>query len=554
MASPPRRACCRRPAPAPPRTRVIPDRVVPTFCELCFWKCGVLAYVKDDKVYKLEGNPKHPLSNGKLCPRGAGGVGALYDPDRLKTPADPHEGRRRGDVARGELGRGARPHRQAAHRGEGEVRRAEHRALLATATAAPSSRRCSRRWAAPPSWRPRTTSAAARASAGFELTYGARRRRGGDHRRAQRQVHRLLRHAPGREHAQHRGAGRVGAPTRAAATFITVDPRFSIIASKSKYWLPIKPGTDTALLLAWAHVLIDEGRYQKEFVEKNAVGFEQLKAHVKDKTPEWALRRDRHRAERHPRDGARAGEERARRRWCTPAATSSGTATTPSAPRAIAIVNALLGNWGKKGGFYLPASHDRRRATPRRPLPHGEAYKPRVKFPLATAPCAYDVCDASHRQARAAPATHPRVDGLRLQRAADAAEHRRATIEAMKQLDFVVAIDTMPAEVTGYADVVLPENTYLERYDDLEASPFRVPYVALRQPVVRVDVRHASPAGGSPRASPSSWALGAVLPLEGRRGLPVARACEKSKLVVRAAQARRRHRGRAGAPSTTTRR
>jgi thiosulfate reductase / polysulfide reductase chain A len=53
-----------------------PDRVVPTFCELCFWKCGVLAYVKDDKVYKIEGNPKHPLSNGMLCPRGAGAVGS----------------------------------------------------------------------------------------------------------------------------------------------------------------------------------------------------------------------------------------------------------------------------------------------------------------------------------------------------------------------------------------------------------------------------------------------------------------------------------------------
>ena len=41
----------------------------------------------------------------------------------------------------------------------------------------------------------------------------------------------------------------------AGATFITVDPRFSILAGKSKYWLPIKPGTDTALLLAWINVL-----------------------------------------------------------------------------------------------------------------------------------------------------------------------------------------------------------------------------------------------------------------------------------------------------------
>ena len=35
---------------------------------------------------KIEGNPKHPLSRGRLCPRGTGGTGLLYDPDRLKKP------------------------------------------------------------------------------------------------------------------------------------------------------------------------------------------------------------------------------------------------------------------------------------------------------------------------------------------------------------------------------------------------------------------------------------------------------------------------------------
>ena len=62
------------------------DRIVPTFCELCFWRCGLLAHVKNGKVTKLVGNPDHPLSRGRLCPRGAGGTGLLYDPDRLKKP------------------------------------------------------------------------------------------------------------------------------------------------------------------------------------------------------------------------------------------------------------------------------------------------------------------------------------------------------------------------------------------------------------------------------------------------------------------------------------
>jgi thiosulfate reductase/polysulfide reductase chain A len=56
------------------------------------------------------------------------------------------------------------------------------------------------------------------------------------------------------------------------------------------------------------------------------------------------------------------------------------------------------------------------------------------------------------------------------------------TIEAIQNLDLLVAIDLMPAEITGWADVVLPECSYLERYDDLRILPGRVPAIALRAP------------------------------------------------------------------------
>ena len=61
-------------------------RTVPTFCDICFWKCGAIAYVRDGELWKIEGNPDDPLSRGRLCPRGTGGVGAHRDPDRLKRP------------------------------------------------------------------------------------------------------------------------------------------------------------------------------------------------------------------------------------------------------------------------------------------------------------------------------------------------------------------------------------------------------------------------------------------------------------------------------------
>ena len=46
----------------------------------------------------------------------------------------------------------------------------------------------------------------------------------------------------------------------------------------------------------------------------------------------------------------------------------------------------------------------------------------------------------------------------------------------------MVVIDTMPMEITGWADVILPECTYLERYDSIRTGPHRKPQIALRMP------------------------------------------------------------------------
>src|SRR5512140_193440 len=60
---------------------LVKSTLVPTYCEMCFWKCGTIAKVINGRVVKLDGNPLHPGSRGKLCGRGNGGMGLLYDPD-----------------------------------------------------------------------------------------------------------------------------------------------------------------------------------------------------------------------------------------------------------------------------------------------------------------------------------------------------------------------------------------------------------------------------------------------------------------------------------------
>jgi thiosulfate reductase/polysulfide reductase chain A len=58
------------------------------------------------------------------------------------------------------------------------------------------------------------------------------------------------------------------------------------------------------------------------------------------------------------------------------------------------------------------------------------------------------------------------------------------TREAIKNLDFFLAVDVLPQDHIAWADVVFPEATYLERYDELWACSHKTPYIALREPAV----------------------------------------------------------------------
>lgn len=69
---------------------------------------------------------------------------------------------------------------------------------------------------------------------------------------------------------------------------ICVDPRFSETASKADLWLPLRPGSDSALALALLRTIIWEGLYDFAFVRDWCQDFDALKEHVRDYTPEWA--------------------------------------------------------------------------------------------------------------------------------------------------------------------------------------------------------------------------------------------------------------------------
>jgi thiosulfate reductase/polysulfide reductase chain A len=150
--------------------------------------------------------------------------------------------------------------------------------------------------------------------------------------------------------------------------------------------------------------------------------------------------------------------------------------------RAIALLNALLGSWGRKGGFYFPSSMD----VPGYPYPdyphpaRGKVDNPDHRYPFATETITSGIREATI-SGRPYPIKGWLVYATNLLQALPA---QAETIKAIQNLDLMVVVDVVPSEIAGWADVVLPETVYLERYDDLNVELFRDPFVALRQPVV----------------------------------------------------------------------
>ncbi|MDR3763882.1 MAG: molybdopterin-dependent oxidoreductase [Acidobacteriota bacterium] len=250
---------------------------VRTCCRACIANCGVIATVKNGRVVKVQGDPEYPMTRGALCAKGLAGVQALYNPNRNKYPM-----------------------KRAGARGEGKWMRIswdealdtvakklmETRAKYGAETCFCStggggnpefwsiSRFCNTfdtpNWFEPgcaQCYLPRTLANA--------LMYG-----GADISIADSNC--LEIYFPevnpvkayvlwGTDPSQScpAGGGRAMVELRAKGVkTVVIDPRLTPDAAKADVWLPVRPGTDVALMLAWIKYIIDHKSYDREFVMK----------------------------------------------------------------------------------------------------------------------------------------------------------------------------------------------------------------------------------------------------------------------------------------------
>ncbi|MEN8238612.1 MAG: molybdopterin-dependent oxidoreductase [Actinomycetota bacterium] len=474
---------------------------VKSTCGVCFWKCGINVEIGDEgEALHISGVQDHPLSRGKLCPRGVGGIGFHEDTDRLTKPqirtGERGEAAYRDvswDEANSEMGQRLREIIE--KDGPGAVAFLTHGAAesyfehLAAAIgtghhAHPAYDQCK-----------------APREVGYKLTFGHTLKSPEPVDIENTDCLVLIGSHLGENMHNLQVQELVSADTR-GTNLIVVDPRRSTAALRADIWLQIKPGTDIALLLAWTHILIRDGLYDHDFVREFASGFDQLSEHVARTTPEWAAAETGLSVEEIEASARMIGEA-GPHMALHPGRHVVWYGDDTQRARAMAILVAISGSWGARGGYYLPQKAH---------LPSIEEVYPEMpEFPpLAERrdpgyPFAVGVNVNGIRQATLDGAIKAWVVvGTNLVTSLPA---QHETIEAMKKLEFLAVVDVLPTEVTRYADVLLPAASYIERTDNLVVTQSRDPFVAISQKAVE-------PVGDSRAEAQIARDIGAELGLE----------------------------------------
>ncbi len=253
--------------------------LVPTTCFNCESGCGLLAYVDKEtfEIKKFEGNPVHPGSRGRNCAKGPATHNQIYDPERILYPLKRVGKRGEGkwkritwDEALDEIGAKMRASR--------EKRRDGIMYHVGRPGEDGYTNRVIQTWGVD-GHNSHTNICSAGARAGYYF-WGAFDRPSPDYANA-RTILLISSHLETghyfNPHAQRIIEGKMD-----GAKLITFDPRLSNTASMSDVWLPTWPGSEQTVLLAIANHLIQNDRYDKEFVRR-WVNWEETLEAVKDK-------------------------------------------------------------------------------------------------------------------------------------------------------------------------------------------------------------------------------------------------------------------------------
>lgn len=466
-------------------------REVASICEMCSTRCPISARVVGDKNVFISGNKEAKSFGGKVCARGGAGHSLLYDPQRIVNPLKRVGERGEGKWAEiswdeayemmatnlNRIKREHGPEAVAFSSKKGSL--SGHFFHLAKAFGSPNTFTHG-------SLCPGAYVIAAKSMFGTKL-----KRDLGNSKYIINFGHNIY---EGINMSETRGM--MKAQTQRGAKLVVFEPRFSVVADKADEWHAVRPGSDVAVALALCHVLIADKLYDQAFVERYVVGFDAFAAEVKAYTPEWAEGITDVKA----KDIRRIAHELSA---AAPHAVVDfghrATFTTEEFDmrRAIFAANVLIGNIERKGGLYLG-----KKAKTYNKFA-GETVAPKLAKPGVEGmpkPTAKRI-DQTDKQytmvwknggvyqsilSATLEAKPYQLRGWVMSRTnpMQTMTDRTKVLAALKKMEFVAVCDVYISETAAYADLILPESTYLERDEEIADKSGKNPAYYVRQRVV----------------------------------------------------------------------
>lgn len=265
-----------------------------------------------------------------------------------------------------------------------------------------------------------------------------------------------------------------------------VDVRQTITGLKSTRFLQVRPGTDYALALGMINEIIEQGAYDKDFIDRYVTGFDELCAFVKEYTPAWAAKECGVR-EKAIKNFVSEVKEDMPKVIFHPGWNYSRYKDSFYASRALHILNILMGNIEQKGGLLIPKGPGDCGKKGIRTIDIG---KPDIKRG--------DGVGWKYKHFDKGPGlAHLFFEAMETKKpypikAWIAMRHDpfscmpdpKKQEEYFDNLDLLVSIDAHYSEFGWYSDIILPECTYLERGNPICVQKGPKPRLAVRKKAV----------------------------------------------------------------------
>jgi anaerobic selenocysteine-containing dehydrogenase len=235
-----------------------------TTCYMCACRCGIRVHLREGKVRYIDGNPAHPLNKGVICAKGASGIMKQYSPARLTVPLRRKQGAERGAGELEEI-----TWDEAFAMLESRLRRirATDPRQFAFFTGRDQMQALTGLFArqfGTPNYAAHGGFCSVNMAAGMIYTIGGSFWEFGGPDLARARLFVMI--GTAEDHHSNPLKIAISKFKRAGGRFVSINPVRTGYSAIADEWVPIKPGTDGALLLAIIHELIATGLYDRDFL------------------------------------------------------------------------------------------------------------------------------------------------------------------------------------------------------------------------------------------------------------------------------------------------